>query len=161
MTKIIYTRKQEEILVDDQDFEWLSLHKWHLSKSREKIYAVCGVYDPKTQKTNKMRMHRMIMGATGKVLVDHKNGRTLDNRRENLRFATNSENGFNSRTPTHNTTGYKWICWDKSRKKYHVSTKLNQRKVNIGRYETLEEAIQAVKDRILPLMGEFVPYEYS
>lgn len=159
--KKIYTSKREEILVDDADYEWLNSFRWHLKKSREKYYPTRGIYDPVTQNTKSMKMSRMIMDAPKGILVDHRNGDTMDHTRGNLRLATNSENGFNSRIPTHNTSGYKWICWDKSRSKWHVSTKLNQKKINVGRFDTLEEAIQAVQDKILPLMGEFVPSEYS
>lgn len=159
MSKLIPIYNSDSFaIVDDKDFEWLSLHKWHLT---EKGYAVCGVYNPITKKTEKYRMHRMIMMAKKGQIVDHKNRIKLDNQKSNLRFATRTQNMFNSKLPSNNTSGYKWICWDKSRKKYHVSTKINQKKINVGRYDTLEEAIVAVKYKILPLMGEFVPHEYS
>lgn len=158
MSKTIYARNGEAIIVDDVDFKWLSLHKWHLSG---KGYAICGVYNPITKKTEKHRMQRMIMQASKGQLVDHKDRNKLNNQRSNLRFATRTENMFNSKLPSNNTTGYKWICWDKARRKYHVSTKINQKKINVGRYATLEEAIVAVRCKVLPLMGEFVPHEYA
>lgn len=151
--KKIYTNKGEVILVDDSDYEWLSGYSWHLS---EKGYAVCGIYDSVTQKTKKVRMNRMIMNFPTGKLVDHENRNKLDNQRNNLRIVNRKQNSFNSKLFANNTTGYRWICWDKSRKQYHVSTKINQKKVNVGRFNTLEEARQAVKDKILPLIGEFV-----
>lgn len=158
MSKIIYAKNGEAIIVDDEDSRWLTLHKWHINS---KGYAICGVYNPITKKTEKYRMHRMIIQAPKGQLVDHKDRNKLNNQRSNLRFATRTENMFNSKLPSNNTTGYKWICWDKARQKYHVSTKINQKKINIGRYDTLEEAIEAVRWKVLPLMGEFVPHEYA
>ena len=157
MKKIKLTNCNNYALVDDENFEWLSQYKWYLS---DKGYVKRGQYIKETQRTKQIRMNREIMGFP-KLLVDHKNRNKLDNQRSNLRLATRSQNGFNSKMFSTNTTGYKWICWDKNREQYHVSTKLNQKKINVGRFNTLEEAIQAVKDKILPLMGEFVPYEYT
>jgi len=149
---IILTNKGKEILVDSEDFDWLNRYKWHLN---EKGYAVCGIYDPVTQKTKKYRMNRMIMGFP-KKFVDHKDRDKLNNRRNNLRLASRTQNGFNSKMFSTSTTGLKWICWDKSRNQYHVSTKINQRKINVGRFDTLEQAKQAVREKILPLLEEYV-----
>jgi len=157
MKKIKLTNCDKYALVDDEDFEWLNQFNWYLS---DKGYVKRGQYMKATQSTKQVRMHREIMKFP-QGLVDHKNRDKLDNTRRNLRLATRSQNGFNCKTPSTNTTGYRWITWDKSRQKYMVSTKLNQKKINIGRFDTLEESIQAVKDKILPLLGEFVPHEYT
>ena len=154
--KKIYTNKGEEILVDDADFEWLNQWKWHLNEHGYAVRREHVKVGYKQYRGNWIRMHRLIMGFP-QVKVDHWDRNPQNNQRGNLRLATNSENGFNSKMPITNTSGYKWICWDKSREQWHVSTKINQKKVNIGRFNTLEEAQQAVKDKILPLMGEFAP----
>src|SRR5438445_118466 len=107
MSKLIPIFNSEiSAIVDDENFEWLSLHKWHLT---EKGYAVCGVYNPITKKTEKYRMHRMIMRAKKGQIVDHRNRNKLDNQKSNLRFATRTQNMFNSKLPSNNTSGYKWI----------------------------------------------------
>ena len=156
MSKIIYTRKGEEILVDDGDFEWLNQWVWYINDSGYVLRRQHIKLGYKKYGGRGIRMHRLIMKFP-KGKVDHEDGNPQNNQRSNLRLATNSEIGFNSKIPTTNTTGYKWICWDKSRQQYHVSTKLNQKKINVGRFNTLEEAIQAVEDKILPLMGKFAP----
>ena len=56
-------------------------------------------------------MHRFIIGAPKGVLVDHKNGDGLDNRRENLRFCSASQNQMNRGKTVRNKTGFKGVFW--------------------------------------------------
>lgn len=75
----------------DQD-DWLRLcgYKWHIVKSRGGIYA--GRSKRIGKHFIKILMHRIIMNCPDGLMVDHKNGKTLDNRKENLEICTNSEN---------------------------------------------------------------------
>jgi len=51
-------------------------------------------------------LHRLIMDAPSGVQVDHRNGRTLDNRRANLRLASLSLQRFNSKIRRDNSSGH-------------------------------------------------------
>lgn len=65
-------------LVDDDDFEKLSKMNWR----NEKGYAKSGgAY-------NSVYMHRIIMNPPEDMQIDHINGKTLDNRKCNLRIVT-------------------------------------------------------------------------
>jgi hypothetical protein len=70
-----------EAIVDDEDYDSLMQHKWHILKVKDLRYA-----RRKSVPTYAdVLMHRQIMGVTDRSLdVDHKNGNGLDNRRENL-----------------------------------------------------------------------------
>lgn len=75
-------------VVDDEDFELVSKHKWRLDKGVNTDYAVmCG--------SNPIRMHRYILKAEKGVIIDHVNHNGLDNRRCNIRFCNASENRKN------------------------------------------------------------------
>lgn len=78
------------VLVDDEDYEWLSERKWHAHKSSTHWYAACWI------KGKMIRMHRLITDAPDGLVVDHINGDTLDNRRCNLRICTTRENNIYS-----------------------------------------------------------------
>lgn len=89
MKKIIL-HSGEEVLVDDSDFDFLNKWKWQKNSSG---------YISRGAKINKKRycvlMHRFILGInnlTGTPSIDHKNRNKLDNRRENLRFASPAQN---------------------------------------------------------------------
>ena len=74
-------------LVDDEDFERVSQYKWTAEKcsKSENYYA--------RNRTINAKMHRLIMGVCkSKLVVDHVNHRTLDNRKENLRVCTQKQN---------------------------------------------------------------------
>jgi hypothetical protein len=78
--------------IDDADVSLVSGHRWHASSRRPGgLYYAQGRVGGR-----RVYMHRLLMGFPD-MEVDHKNGDGLDNRRHNLRVATDSEQGRNSR----------------------------------------------------------------
>lgn len=88
-------------------------------------------------------LHRLLMNATNKdQFVDHINRNKLDNRLSNLRFVTPSESAINRGKGKDNTSGCIGVTYDKSRGQWKVSLNKNRICYNIGRYNSLEEAIR-------------------
>ncbi len=83
-------------LVDDEDYAELSRHKWYVNVSRRSKYAHRQFRDhgdgTKYGKRVLVLMHRQVMRAPKGKNVDHINGDGLDNRKENLRLCTQSQN---------------------------------------------------------------------
>jgi len=52
--------------------------------------------------------------------VDHIDGNKKNNRIENLREATKSQNAMNQKVSTRNTSGIKGVMWHKRDKKWFV-----------------------------------------
>lgn len=109
-------------------------------------------------------LHRVIMARKlGRPLVkgelvDHINGNGLDNRRENLRLATTSQNNQNSRLPRTNTSGYKGVYWEKKRAKWHAQITINNICIFLGRFEDKEIAYQAYCEAAIKYHGEFANF---
>ena len=89
------------------------------------------------------------------LMIDHRNGVIDDNRWLNLREATNSQNTCNSATSSRNTTGIKGVSYDKSRNLYRARIDVNGIAIRLGRFDSIEEASQAVFDARLFYHKEF------
>jgi len=87
--------------------------------------------------------------------IDHINGDMTDNRFANLRLATYSENGANARKPSHNTSGFKGVSWNKNAKKWRAVIKKDRKPIHIGYFDTAAEAHAAYIAKAAELFGEF------
>jgi transcriptional antiterminator len=91
-----------------------------------------------------------------KTCVDHINNNPSDNRLENLRYASKMENGQNSKVSKRNkTSGVKGVYFDKERGTYLANIVYKQRRIFLGRYETVEEAIVVRRIKARELFGAF------
>lgn len=70
--------------------------------------------------------------------VDHIDGNRMNNRVENLRPATSTQNNQN-RTPT-GSSGIKGVRWHKQSKKWVASIHVSRKSVHLGSFLTIEEA---------------------
>ncbi len=87
--------------------------------------------------------------------IDHKNRNYLDDRIENLRIATQSQNNANSTLRSDNSSGYKGVSWDKANDKWSVCISVNGRHIRVGRFIDIEEARLAYLDAARRYFGEF------
>jgi HNH endonuclease/AP2 domain len=100
-------------------------------------------------------MHRAILGAQPGQMVDHRNHDTLDNRRENLRFCSYSENAQNSRKHSNNTSGFKGVSWYARSNRWVAYINLNGKRIHIGYVRDKDEAILARDAAVKCAYGEF------
>jgi len=108
-----------------------------------------GYYRLQLYKNNKCKnyfLHRLIYEVHNgvipdKIQVDHINRIRTDNRIENLRLVTHSQNRMNSKYKSNNKLGYKNITYREKRKDYYVEIKKNNKRVYCKAFKTFEEAI--------------------
>lgn len=144
--------------VDDQDFHVLSQHKWGVINNGSHIYASRGTRK-KGQKYKKVLMHRFLMGEPKGKMIDHINGNTLDNRKENLRLANRSNNLQNSKLRSDSKCSFKGV----SRKTSEIGTVRYTARIQInpnerlflGYFETEIEAAKAYNVAAVKHFGEF------
>lgn len=94
-------------------------------------------------KNKRYYIHRIIfMMFNGYMpeFVDHIDNSPLNNKIENLRSATKSENQHNRGIKNCNTSGYKNVTWNKKLKKWQVAIKVNKKDIYIGVFKDLELA---------------------
>jgi hypothetical protein len=82
------------ILADDADYELLSRYNWHCQKKGENAYAYARLRSKGrgTGPGKIVSMHRFLMKPDPDLVVHHRNGNGLDNRRENLQVTTTRVN---------------------------------------------------------------------
>lgn len=120
---------------------------WHGQR-----YNQCSMYDPITKKMFTESQHRLlaltfIPNPNNLPHVDHINGNKKDNRLENLRWVSRADNEKNKGVSIRNTSGEKYISWDKDKERWKVQITYEGK--CFRRYlRTIEEAIQ-VRDEIL------------
>ena len=93
-TRTIELTQRYTAIVNEADYAWLNQWKWFAKKGGTggEPYAARSVRDPITKKVTTIRMHRLIMNAPPKLVVDHKDRNTMNNRRYNLRIVTQKVN---------------------------------------------------------------------
>ena len=145
-------------LVSPHRFEELNAHKWCAMwcKSTRSFYAICGVKLPNGKWTSE-RMHRRILGLQHgeKLQGDHINHDTLDNRDENLRIATPSENQHNRVVPSNNKSGFKGVSWHNQRNKWRADIQISGKGKYLGLFSTPDAAFAAYCMAAKQLHGDF------
>lgn len=145
---IVYVKLRNtnnEMICNKEDWEKFRMHAW---KESHKGYAI-SLYKDESKKVH--FFHRMVIGAEKGEIVDHINQNRLDNRRENLRKTSSSMNSFNRKTK--NKSGYSGVTY--SNGKWNVAMTVNYKPIYLGRYEKLEDAIEARKSAELKYRGEY------
>ena len=90
-------------------------------------------------------LHRYIMNCPQDMVVDHKNGNPLDNRKENLRICTNLQNSWNRTCSKrkHQNCNYLGVTWAKNHNKWQACLRSSSKTGYLGRFYTAEEAAKA------------------
>ena len=97
------------------------------------------------------------MGESPKGLfVDHINHNGLDNRKDNLRFVTRTQNGQNRRPNRNSTSAYKGVTWFKPTNKWCARIKDKNKRIFLGHFTCEHEAALAYNKKAKELFGEYV-----
>ena len=100
---------------------------------------------------------KLIYGTDPVNIIDHINGNKLDNRIENLREATKSENNRNRNIlDKYNKSGHRGVYFDKVRLKRVAQITVNNKTIFLGRFNSIEEAIEARGEANEKYFGDFI-----
>jgi hypothetical protein len=102
------------------------------------------------------RVHRLVFlyhHGYMPIQVDHIDGNRMNNKIENLRDATSSQNNQNRKATS--SSGVKGVVWHKQSKKWVASICVNRKSVHLGSFLSIEEAALVANRARKLAHGEF------
>lgn len=145
-TAYLKTKHGTVFSIDKEDYHKIKDSKWVENKAG---YLVA-------RKNNKVyRLSRVLMGMSSgdKNVVDHIDGNTLNNKKDNLRIVSQSQNCKNTSHSKKSKTKYPGISILPTGK-YKARITVNRKRIHIGHFDNLEEAISARKEYENKYFGE-------
>jgi hypothetical protein len=143
-------------LVDDVDAD-LGAMKWYAYKGKtaKTFYARRNL--PRVNGRQTVRaLHEDIARRMGIVgAPDHADRNGLNNRRDNLRPASDGLNNANQGIRVDNVSGYKGVSWRDRTRKWHAQIQVCGKKRHLGFFSDLIEAAKAYDRAALEAFGEF------
>lgn len=137
----------EPFYFDLEDYDKIKNYCWMIGNNK---------YVRSTDKNgNGVLLHRIIMDVEHDMQVDHINHNTLDNRKNNLRICSNLENSRNKDLSMYNKIGITGVSWLVARKQYVSSITVNYKKIHLGYFNNLDEAISKRKEAEKIYFGEY------
>jgi hypothetical protein len=131
-----------ETLIDTEDLQRLIDlgYHWHLkwAKNVSSYYAQTTVYLGNYQ-YKAFYLHNLIMNTKPYVFIDHRNHKTMDNRKKNLRICINEQNGkHRSGKNSNNTSGYRNVS--NSGGKWIVQLQIEGKNRVLGKFDDVHIA---------------------
>ena len=144
-----YTTNGDPFSVDNEDYPIIKDFCWRKNTDG---------YIVTTKNRTNLFLHRLLTAAGPGFVVDHINHDTTDNRRQNLRVVTQSQNMQNACFEGKNTSGIVGVNWDEKMKKWHARINVNKVTIELGYFEDFDDAAEA---RIIAEEKYFGEYSYT
>ncbi len=171
LVKLPLKNSEKNAIIDDSTFDYIGNHNYYsridfLNNLRihSNGYAffqknwkqLDGSYKCETIYLQKLIAEKFIsvpetLNGQQKLWVRFKNGNPLDCRIENLEWSTLS-NVVRNTSKTENKLGYRGVV--KSGRRYQAVIYKNRKAINLGTYDTPEEAALAYNDKSIELFGK-------
>jgi hypothetical protein len=122
-----------------EDTELILSTKWYANMAGSgKMYIKTFI------KGEPKQLSRLLLNVTDSIVfVDHVDGDTLNNTRQNLRSCSRYENSRNRNRHVNNKSGYKGVCWHKQRQKWQAEIQHDNKQVHLGAFSNKQDAIDA------------------
>jgi len=152
--KIPLTQGKYAIL-DERDFYRLNNFQWCLKEDEDGYVSAVRINNQREKGPTILSMHREIMNAPRTLLVDHRNCYGLDNRMENLRFATATENSYNRRKKSNASSRFKGVTLNKRNNKWYARIKYKGKQIWLGSFVSEIDAARAYDEAAKKYHKEF------
>ena len=144
-------------IVDAEDYGELRKFDWYYTHH---YYAATNEIIDDSGKRKPSVMHRKIMKAAKGLIIDHINRDRLDNRKANLRIATQNQNACNKETRPH-TSKYRGVSFHKALRKWQVYINHLNKRIYLGVYADEVEAAKVYDEAAKKYHGEFAMVNFQ
>lgn len=147
------TNTNKPFYFDIEDYDKIKNYCWYESRYG---YAESNIYNPNNRdKPEHIKMHKIILHVADDMCVDHKNHNKLDNRKQNLRNATYSNNNMNCGIRSNNTTGVTGVYLNKDTGNWYARIKIDGNIISLGSFNNFDNAVKARKKAEEKYFGEW------
>ncbi|MCR4324148.1 MAG: AP2 domain-containing protein [Candidatus Curtissbacteria bacterium] len=149
--------KGKFVIVDNEDFDYLNQFRWHYDNGYAHRREYFKNKDNKFDKTKykNIYMHNLIIDCPEDKTTDHKNFNGLDNRKENLRIGSWTQNMQNTRSSKNGFKGVFFANDHKRIKRWRAEINVNKKRICLGYFKTSEQAGEAYNYAAKQYFGEF------
>jgi hypothetical protein len=117
--------------------------------------VLCRVAGKKTHNVHNLVAREWVSNPDGKRCVDHIDNDKTNNNWENLRYATQAENGWNMKKHSDGSSVYKGVSYNKRRRKWTAQIHVNGAQKRLGAFTIEREAGEAYNAAAIEHFGEF------
>ena len=148
--EILLTNTKNYAIIDDEDYQKVKNRDWY--EYNRYAARMSTKYEGKRRV---IFMHRIIVPSASGYLIDHINRNRLDNQKENLRIATQSQNNINRKRMEEASSPYRGVIWRPHAKAWKAYIKQNYKQIHLGYFSTPEEAALKYNEKAIELFGKF------
>lgn len=140
-------------LIDAEDYPKIAGYRWRFHCG----YARASQYDPASKRSQAVHMSHVILPCppVKGLEVDHINRNKLDNRKENLRLVTRSQNCANRGNFKNSKSQYKGVRWNKKMGLWEAAIRKDNVITNLGAYDDEIAAASAYNEYARKMWGEY------
>lgn len=151
--KLIKLTKGKFAQVDDDDFEYLNKFKWCTLSGGGSCEYARRAHQSGNKQIAILMQNEIITNHKG-FIVDHIDGNTLNNQKNNLRLTTQQKNCFNQKARI-GTSKFKGVNYEKNMNKWKSQIQAYGKKIYLGIYKTEIDAAKAYNEAAEKYHGEF------
>ena len=136
--------------IDIEDYDKVKNYCWRISN---KGYVIA---NSRNGLNKIIWLHRLVMNIDDEnIFIDHRDWDKTNNRKNNLRIATKSENNINIKRKINNTSGYTGVSLNKNSGKYVARISKNKKRIYLGTFDSFEDAVLARHEAELAIHNEW------
>ena len=141
--QVQYKKIWYDAYIDIEDIDKVKMYHWRANHKKNKVYIITGSFSKGTAQY----LHNFLMNyiPQDKMEIDHIDGNSLNNQKDNLRLVTRQQNIDNTKVRIDNQIGIRGIAQDKKSHLYKCDFSFHGKRYYFKDWKTIEEAVYCRK----------------